>query len=70
MSRRAPPEPTLFLSRLDQAVIEAADDYVRGPCDGHKARRRHRLQKAVWERWWSMQASPRAKRRAAIMGAA
>lgn len=58
------------MTREDKAVLDAADDYVRGPSDGHKAERRHKLQKAVWERWWSLQASPRAKRRAAIMGAA
>lgn len=70
MSRRAIPEPTLFLTREDQAVLDAAEDYVLGPADGHKARRRHKLQRAVLARWWAQQRSPRAKRRAAILGAA
>lgn len=70
MSRRALPEPTLFLSRQDQAVLDAAEDYVLGAPDGHKADRRHRLQKAVLERWWANRRTPLAKRRAAIVGAA
>jgi len=70
MSHRAPPQPTFFRTAEDQAVLDAADDYVLGPADGRKAERRHRLQKAVLERWWSKQSSPLAKRRAAILGAA
>jgi hypothetical protein len=74
MSHRAPPSnvfaPTFFRTPEDQAVLDAADEYVRGPADGHKAQRRHRLQKAVLERWWSKQSSPLAKRRAAILSSA
>lgn len=68
MSRSAMPQPTLFLSPLDRAVLDAAQDYVFGPADGRKAQRRHALVRAVRDRWWALRHSPVAKRRANIMG--
>lgn len=73
MSARRPPvsdfaSPSLFLSREDKAVLDAAEAYVYGADDGRRAKRRHALVRAVRNRWWSMQRTPLAKRRAAIMG--
>lgn len=70
MSRRAPPQPTLFLTREDQAVLDAAERYVLGPADGRKTERRHALQRAVLARWWKLNPSALARRRAQILDAA
>lgn len=61
-------QPSLFLSPLDQAVLDAAEVYVFGPADGRKAQRRRALVRAVRDRWWALQATPLARRRAAILG--